>query len=87
MAYPVRGGLEPVHTLDPNFFVEASEEALRKGKPVVFNTDQGSHLTGDDFTGFPVIHGVRISMDGKGRYLDNIFIERMWRAVKYEEVT
>ena len=74
------------NTLDANFCVEALEEALRKGKPVVFNTDQGSQLTGDGFTGLLVSHGVRISMDGKGRYLDNIFIERLWRTVKYEEV-
>jgi len=62
------------------------EEALSKGKPEVFNTDQGSQFTSDGFTGLLVSHGVRISMDEKGRYMDNIFVERLWRTVKYEEV-
>jgi transposase InsO family protein len=62
------------------------EEALSKGKPEVFNTDQGSQFTSDGFTALLVSHGVRISMDGKGRYMDNIFVERLWRTVKYEEV-
>jgi putative transposase len=74
------------NTLDANFCVEALEEALSKGKPEVFNTDQGSQFTSDGFTGLLVSHGVRISMDGKGRYMDNIFVERLWRTVKYEEV-
>jgi len=74
------------NTLDAGFCVEALEEALGKGKPEVFNTDQGSQFTGDGFTGLLQRHGVRISMDGKGRYNDNIFVERLWRTVKYEEV-
>jgi putative transposase len=74
------------NTLDASFCAEALEEALRKGKPEIFNTDQGAQFTGEAFTGFLEQHGVRISMDGKGRYSDNLFIERLWRTVKYEEV-
>ena len=69
------------NTLDANFCLEALEEALRKGKPDIFNTDQGAQ-----FTGLLHKHGVRVSMDGKGSYNDNLFIERLWRSVKYEEV-
>ena len=74
------------NTLDANFCVEALEEALEKGKPEIFNTDQGSQFTGEAFTGLLKQHGIRISMDGKGSYNDNLFIERLWRSVKYEEV-
>jgi len=74
------------NTLDAEFCVEVLEEALSKEKPEVFNTDQGSQFTGEGFTGLLEQHGVRISMDGKGRYADNIFVERLWRTVKYEEV-
>ena len=74
------------NTLDADFCVEALEDALAKGKPEVFNTDQGSQFTSEGFTGVLDQHGVRISMDGKGRYADNIFVERLWRTVKYEEV-
>jgi len=74
------------NTLDASFCVEALEEALEKGKPEIFNTDQGSQFTGEAFTGLLKQHGVRISMDGKGSYNDNLFIERLWRSVKYEEV-
>jgi len=74
------------NTLDAGFCVEALEEALRHGKPEIFNTDQGSQFTGEAFTGILERHGVRISMDGKGSYNDNLFIERLWRTVKYEEV-
>jgi len=74
------------NTLDAGFCVEALEEALKKGNPEIFNTDQGSQFTSDDFTGLLEQHGVRISMDGKGSYNDNLFIERLWRTVKYEEV-
>ncbi len=74
------------NTLDAGFCVEALEEALRKGKPEIFNTDQGAQFTGEAFTGLLKQHGVRISMDGKGSYNDNLFIERLWRSVKYEEV-
>jgi putative transposase len=66
--------------------VEALEEALSKGRPDVFNTDQGSQFTGKSFTGLLEQHGIKISMDGKGSYRDNLFIERLWRTVKYEEV-
>ena len=74
------------NTLNADFCVEALEEALGKGTPEVFNTDQGSQFTGEGFTALLQRHGVRISMDGKGRYRDNIFVERLWRTVKYEEV-
>jgi len=74
------------NTLDADFCVDALEEALRLAKPEIFNTDQGSQFTGDAFTGTLLEHGIQISMDGKGRYLDNIFVERLWRSVKYEEV-
>jgi putative transposase len=66
--------------------VEALQEALNKGRPDIFNTDQGAQFTGEAFTGLLEQHGVRISMDGKGSYNDNLFIERLWRTVKYEEV-
>ena len=74
------------NTLDAAFCIEALEEALKKGRPAVFNTDQGAQFTGEAFTGILEQHGVRISMDGKGSYNDNLFIERLWRSVKYEEV-
>ena len=74
------------NTLDAAFCVEVLDEALRKGKPEVFNTDQGSQFTGEGFTGLLERSGVKISMDGKGRYADNILLERLWRTVKYEEV-
>ncbi len=74
------------NTLDADFCVDALEEALRKGQPDIFNTDQGAQFTGEAFTGLLEQHGVRISMDGKGSYNDNLFIERLWRTVKYEEV-
>ncbi len=74
------------NTLDADFCIETLEEALGKGRPEVFNTDQGSQFTSEGFTGLLERHGVRISMDGKGRYTDNIFVERLWRTVKYEEV-
>jgi len=74
------------NTLDAEFCVEALAEALRKGRPEIFNTDQGTQFTGKAFTGLLEQHGVNISMDGKGSYNDNLFIERLWRTVKYEEV-
>ena len=75
------------NTLEASFCVEALEEALRKfGTPEVFNTDQGSQFTSEVFTDVLLAHGVKISMDGKGRALDNVFVERLWRSVKYEEV-
>jgi len=74
------------NTLDVGFCVDALEEALRKGRPDIFNTDQGAQFTGESFTRLLQQHEVRISMDGKRRYSDNLFIERLWRTVKYEEV-
>jgi len=74
------------NSLDADFCIDALEEALRKGRPDIFNTDQGSQFTDEGFSGLLERQGVRISMDGKGRYTDNLFIERLWRTVKYEEV-
>ena len=75
------------NTLGAEFCVEALEEALvRYGRPEIFNTDQGSQFTSSDFTGTLKRHGIMISMDGKGRCMDNIFVERLWRSLKYEEV-
>ena len=74
-------------TMEADFCVEALREALdRHGPPEVFNTDQGAQFTSADFVGELEGRGVRVSMDGRGRYLDNIFIERLWRSLKYEEV-
>ena len=74
-------------SMDESFCVSALERALRLyPAPEIFNTDQGSQFTGNAFTGVLKKHGIRISMDGKGRCMDNIFIERLWRSVKYEEV-
>ena len=74
-------------SLDTSFCVEALQEALeRYGQPDIFNTDQGVQFTSTDFVAELEARGVRVSMDGKGRYLDNIFIERLWRSLKYEEV-
>jgi len=75
------------NSLDSDACVEALEEALvRYGRPAIFNTDQGCQFTSEDFTGVLKKAGVSISMDGKGRWMDNVFIERLWRSVKYEEV-
>jgi putative transposase len=73
--------------MDTAFCVEALQEALdRYGAPTIFNTDQGAQFNSTEFTGVLKASSVRISMDGKGRYLDNIFIERLWRSLKYEDV-
>ena len=73
------------NSMDADFCVEALQEALRRyGTPDIFNTDQGSQFTSTAFTGVLLDAGVQISMDGRGRYLDNIFIERLWRTVKHE---
>ena len=72
--------------LDASFCIEALEEALRQGRPEIFNTDQGGQFTDDGFTGVLRAHEVAISMDGRGRFADNIFVERLWRSLKYEEV-
>lgn len=74
------------NTLDVDFCLEALEEALSFGRPEVFNTDQGVQFTSKSFTSILEVAGVKISMDGKGRCLDNVFVERLWRSVKYEEV-
>ncbi len=73
-------------TLDTEFCVMALEAALRHGRPEIFNTDQGSQFTSAAFTGRLEAADVQISMDGRGRALDNVFVERLWRSVKYEEV-
>ena len=75
------------NTMDSAFCVEALEEALQNhGKPGIFNTDQGAQFTSAAFTGKLEAAGIAISMDGRGRFMDNIFIERLWRSIKYEEV-
>jgi putative transposase len=73
-------------TLEKTFCMEALEKALLISKPEIFNTDQGSQFTSEAFTGLLLDNGIRISMDGRGRLYDNIFVERLWRTVKYEEV-
>ena len=75
------------NTMDTRFCVEALEEALQRyGKPRIFNTDQGAQFTSAAFTGALEAAGIAISMDGRGRFMDNIFIERLWRSIKYEEI-
>jgi putative transposase len=74
-------------TMEAAFCIEALEEALAKhGRPEIFNTDQGSQFTSADFTGVLLNAGIAISMDGKGAWRDNVFVERIWKSVKYEEV-
>src|SRR5476651_1806727 len=74
-------------TMEVEFCLEAVEEALaRHGKPEIFNTDQGSQFTSQDFTGLLLGNAIAISMDGRGAWRDNVFVERLWRSVKYEEV-
>ena len=75
------------NTLDSQFCVDALEDAIAKyGAPEIFNTDQGSQFTSEEFIGALKREEIQISMDGKGRWLDNVFVERLWRSVKYEEV-
>lgn len=75
------------NTMDASFCKETLEDAIQRfGPPEIFNTDQGSQFTSDSFTSVLKAHGIKISMDGKGRWVDNVFIERLWRSVKYEEV-
>lgn len=75
------------NTLTTDFCLEAVSEAItRFGTPEIFNTDQGSQFTSSDFTGLLINNGIKISMDGKGCWRDNVFVERLWRSVKYEEV-
>src|SRR5271157_2058936 len=74
-------------TLEVDFCIEAVEEALaRYGRPEIFNTDQGSQFTSAAFTGLLLKNGISISMDGSDSWRDNVFVERLWRSVKYEEV-
>ena len=74
-------------TMETSFCIEALQEALsRNDKPEIFNTDQGSQFTSEAFTGRLKKEGIRISMDGKGRWRDNVFVERIWKSIKYEEV-
>jgi putative transposase len=74
------------NTMDVGFCLEALDDALRQSQPEIFNSDQGSQFTADVFTSRLESIGVAISMDGRGRALDNVFVERLWRSVKYEEV-
>ena len=75
------------NTFDTGFCVAALQDAIETyGKPEIFNTDQGSQFTSEEFVGVLNEYGIRISMDGKGRWVDNVFVERLWRSVKYEEV-
>lgn len=74
-------------TMEADFCVAAVEEAIAKyGKPEIFNTDQGSQFTSEAFTGLLKQHGIAISMDGKGAWRDNVFVERLWRTIKHDEV-
>jgi putative transposase len=75
------------NTMDVGFCIEPLQAALRlHGNPAIFNSDQGSQFTSPEFTAILKARGIRISMDGKGRCLDNVFVERLWRSVKYEEI-
>jgi putative transposase len=74
------------NTLEGTFCLEMLDEALQRGRPEVFNTDQGAQFTAEAFTGKLLSAGVAVSMDGRGRCLDNVFVERLWRTVKYEDV-
>ena len=74
------------NTLEGTFCIECLEDALALGQPEIFNTDQGSQFTSTAYTSILLSHGIQISMDGRGRALDNVFVERLWRTVKYEEV-
>ncbi len=77
---------EVSNTLDTSFCISALERALRVGKPEIFNSDQASQFTSKEFTKVLLEQGISISMDGRGRAFDNIFVERLWRSVKYEKV-
>ena len=74
------------NTLEVDFCVAALEEALSKGRPQIFNTDQSSQFTSEAFTSMLLAQGVQVSMDGRGRCMDNVFVERLWRSIKCEEV-
>jgi putative transposase len=75
------------NSLTTDFCIEAVEEAIqRHGRPEIFNTDQGCQFTSNEFVGLLQGHGIQVSMDGKGRWVDNVFVERLWKSMKYEEV-
>ena len=74
------------NSMESEFCVSVLKRALKKGRPDIFNTDQGSQFTSDEFTGTLTKADIRISMDGRGRALDNVFVERLWRSVKYEDI-
>jgi putative transposase len=75
------------NTLTTDFCLDAVQEAItRYGTPAIFNTDQGCQFTSQEFTGLLKDHGIQISMDGKGCWRDNVFVERLWKSIKYEEV-
>ena len=75
------------NSLTTDFCIEAVEEAIqRHGRPEIFNTDQGCQFTSNEFVGLLQGHGIQVSMDGKGRWVDNVLVERLWKSVKYEEV-
>jgi putative transposase len=74
------------NTLDSGFCIDALKRALGSGRPAIFNSDQGVQFTSEDFTSVLTSSGVQISMDGRGRAMDNIFVERLWRSVKYEDI-
>jgi putative transposase len=74
------------NSLETSFCLETLDEALAYGRPEIFNTDQGCQFTSESFTGKLLANGIRISMDGRGRALDNVFVERLWRSVKYEDI-
>lgn len=74
------------NTMEAGFCAAALREALAKGRPEIFNTDQGSQFTSEEFTSELLSRGIQVSMDGRGRALDNVFVERLWRSVKYEDV-
>ena len=73
-------------TLELSFVLSCADAAFRRAVPEIINSDQGSHFTSERYTGRVLAAGARVSMDGRGRYVDNIFTERLWRSVKYEEV-
>jgi putative transposase len=75
------------NSMAADFCIEALQEAFKRhGTPEIFNTDQGSQFTDEDFIQPLLARGVRVSMDGKGRWIDNVFVERLWRSVKYEDL-
>jgi putative transposase len=74
------------NTMDDEFCVDALKESLSRGKPAIFNTDQGSQFTSEDFVAAVKAAGAKVSMDGRGRWMDNVFVERFWRSIKYEEI-